>query len=328
MKSTTLRCPGDKILSNFNYSSPISPEEGVPGEQVAEGMKPVSARFGPRLSRRNFLASLSVVTGSAAAFSIAGCSSSSVTPTPPAPAPTPTPTPTPTLSMVDLLNFALNIEYLGASFYLYITTGNGLSSADLGAGAGDIPGIPKVNFTNPAVTAVAQELAADEVKHVQFLRATISSLGGTPVSAPAINLAAMGALTSDATFLALGRQLATVGYSTYAAIFMALSNPEASIGANGSAITYAAQILNTESQHEGTLRQFCIDLGVVSPALDSNDRPPSSTAIFNTLSNTGTILMRSTSSVLNIVYAAPGKSAVTSGVFFPEGLNGNIKTTS
>jgi hypothetical protein len=316
-------------LSNFNDSSLISLQDCVISQNSPEEMKPVSGRFISQVSRRNFLATLGIATGSAGVLTLGGCSGSSAAPNPPTPpippAPPVPPIPPPALSMVDLLNFALNFEYLGASFYLYVTTGNGLSSTDLGAGAGAITGIPKVNFTNQKVAVIAQAIAADEVKHVQFLRSTISSLGGTPVSAPAINLAAMGAVTSDATFLALGRQLATVGYSAYASLFLALTDQEATVGSNTAALTYAAQILDTESQHEGNLRQLCINLGVTSNAVDGYDRPPSSTAIFNTLSFTGTILIRSTSSVLQIVYAASA-IGVTSGGFFPSGLNGNIKT--
>jgi hypothetical protein len=72
----------------------------------------------------------------------------------------------------------------------------------------------------------------------------------------------MGAVISDPTFLALGRQLATVGYSAYASTVLALTDQQATVGSNTAALTYAAQILDTESQHEGNLRQLCINLAL------------------------------------------------------------------
>lgn len=89
-------------------------------------------------------------------------------------------------SVLDVLNFALNLEYLEASFYLYLTTGSGLSSTDMGSGAGSVTGGAKVTFANPVVAALANQLASDEQKHVEFLRSTITAVGGTPVSMPNI----------------------------------------------------------------------------------------------------------------------------------------------
>ena len=266
------------------------------------------------LNRRGFVTTVGLTLGAAGTFGLIGCNDSS---------PSSSTATDPTLtapSVVDVLNFALNLEYLEASFYSYIATGSGLSSTDLGSGAGTITPVTKVTFSNSAVNTVAQNLAMEEVAHVQFLRSTISAIGGTPVSAPALNLAAMGAVTSDATFLALARQLEAVGVSAYAGGAQYLTS-------NTTAITYAAQILDTEAQHEGNLRQLCIELGVTSPAADSLDMPPTSSQLFNTSNTTGLNPIRTTTQVLQIVYGAAGKSGIASGGFFPSGLNGNIKTS-
>ncbi|MGI4757416.1 MAG: ferritin-like domain-containing protein [Janthinobacterium lividum] len=268
----------------------------------------------PGLSRRGFVTSVGLTVGAVGAFGLSGCSDSSPSSS------TPTDPTSTAPSVVDVLNFALNLEYLEASFYSYIATGSGLSSADLGSGAGTITPAMKVTFSNSAVNTVAQNLAMEEIAHVQFLRSTITAIGGTPVSAPALNLAAMGAVTSDSTFLALARQLEAVGVSAYAGGAQYLTS-------NTMAITYAAQILDTEAQHEGNLRQLCIQLGVTSPAADSLDMPPTSSQLFNTSNTTGLNPIRTTSQVLQIVYGTAGKSGVASGGFFPSGLNGNIKTS-
>ncbi len=86
--------------------------------------------------------------------------------------PTPTPTPTPTVTDADVLNFALNLEYLEAQFYSYAVTGSGLSASMLsGTGnQGALTGGRKVNFTDPIVEQYAKEIAADEIAHVKFLR--------------------------------------------------------------------------------------------------------------------------------------------------------------
>ena len=299
-------------MSKFSNVSLLASDERVTDDQLAEEVKLLSfTRAANRLSRRNFVTSaVAGAAGLAGAAALAGCSSTGTI------AETVT-----TPSVFDVLNFALNLEYLEASFYLYVATGNGLSAADLGGtGFGPAPGFAKVNFVNPSVAQTAQNLATDEQEHVEQLRAAITALGGTPVPCPALNLTAMGAVTNDATFLALARALETVGISAYAGGAQYLTS-------NATALLYAAQILDTEAQHEGNLRQQCIQYGVTSPAVDSMDSPPTASKIFNTSATTGLNPVRTTSQVLQIVYGAAGVTGVSSGGFFPQGLNGLIRTS-
>jgi len=262
-----------------------------------------------RLARRRFLGMLGAAGAVAGVGVMAGCSESSNINLPSI-----------TPSVVDVLNFALNLEYLEASFYLYVTTGSGLSSADMGSSPGTVSGGTAVAFVNPIVKSAANQLATDEREHVEFLRTTITAVGGTPVSMPTLNLAAGGAVTSDATFLAAARQLENVGVSAY-------------IGGAGyltsstQALTYAAQILDTEAQHAGLIRELCAALGVTSPAVDAQDNPPTMGKFFDTGATTGLAPARTTSQVLQIVYGAAGQTGVTKGGFFPNGLNGAIATS-
>ena len=87
----------------------------------------------------------------------------------------------------DVLNFALNLEYLEAQFYAFAVNGTGLAASDqTGTGTqGAVTGGRQVNFTDPVVAQYARETAADAVAHVNFLRA---QLGASAVSQPAIDI--------------------------------------------------------------------------------------------------------------------------------------------
>ena len=269
----------------------------------------IDQRGQAKLARRNFLTMLGAAGATAGIAAATGCSEpGNIT------------LPTLTPSVVDVLNFALNLEYLEATFYLTITTGSGLSSADMGSNPGTASGAGKYTIVNPYVAAAAKQLATDEQEHVEFLRTTIAAVGGTPVSMPNLSFTPAGTINSDATFLAAARQLENVGVSAYAGGAQYLVSSTA-------ALTYAAQILDTEAQHAGVIRQLCVALGVTSPAVDALDNPPTSSKFFDTSATTGLAPVRTTSQVLQIVYGAAGKTGVSSGGFFPNGLNGPIATS-
>lgn len=268
---------------------------------------------GATFGRRSFVSTLTTA-GTAAGVAVltgglAGCSEAGSVALP-----------STTPGVLDVLNFALNLEYLEASFYAFVTTGSGLSTADMGSNPGTVTGGAKVNFSNAVVASLATQLATHERQHVEFLRSTITAVGGTPVSMPSLNLAAGGAVNSDATFLAAARQLEAVGVSAYIGGAQYLVSSAA-------ALTYAAQILDTESQHAGFVRELCITLGVASPAVDSQDQPPTATQIFNTNNTTGLTPVRTVSQVLQIVYGSVGSTGIAKGGFFPNGLNGSLITS-
>ena len=90
-------------------------------------------------------------------------------------------------SDADILNFALQLEYIEAQFYSYAANGVGLDGSLLtGTGTqGAATGARQVNFTDPAVRAYAKEIAQDELAHVNFLRST---LGSAAVGQPTIDV--------------------------------------------------------------------------------------------------------------------------------------------
>jgi Ferritin-like domain len=219
------------------------------------------------------------------------------------------------VSDADILNFALNLEYLEAEFYSMATYGATLvkrgilkSSDETGPTTG---GALVKGFGDVAYQAAA--LRETEQEHVLFLRA---ALGAGAVKKPAINLDALGyGFAGVATFLKLARQFEDVGISAYLGAAPLITS-KAYLAAAGA-------ILATEAQHSGAIRAICIMKGVSSPAVDSRDIPPSPSHPYNVDSN-GLSIPRTTSEVLNIVYGG-GKC---SGGFYPDGMNGEIACKS
>src|SRR5277367_3389573 len=100
----------------------------------------------------------------------------------------------------DILNFALNLEYLEANFYYLAAFGTTIdvaNAASTAAGApkialtgtvgtaGTVSGGSLVPFSTIQVASYAIETAVEEGKHVQLL---LSALGALAAAQPAINL--------------------------------------------------------------------------------------------------------------------------------------------
>ncbi|MHB8389479.1 MAG: ferritin-like domain-containing protein [Acidobacteriaceae bacterium] len=263
-------------------------------------------QYSRALNRRRFLTGLGTACLAAGATMVLGCGSSMKSTVPPVMAGTPQPN--------DVLNFALNLEYLEASFYLYATTGTGLSSADMGSGAGTVTGGTQVTNFSPTIAAIAAQIADDEKTHVELLR---SALGSAAVAMPNINLGALGTINNQTLFLQVARAFEDTGVSAYigAAQYLVSSVPD---------LTYAAQILAVEAYHASNIRQNIIQLGLTSSATDSMDVPPTTSAYF--CEKGALAIERTPQEVLNIVYANTS-TGVTSGGFYPNGLNGTIVST-
>lgn len=216
-------------------------------------------------------------------------------------------------SDLDIINFALNLEYLEAEFYAVATYGATLVKLGVIKASdetGPTTGGHKVpNFSGSPVAYVASNLRQDEIEHVRFLR---SVLGSKAVKKPAINLDALGyGYSSVASFLKLSRQFEDVGVSAYLGAAPLISSK--------TYLAAAAAILATEAQHSGSIRIGCVWNGVTSPAVDSRDVPPTNNHPY-AVDSKGLSIARTTSQVLNIVYAG-GRC---SGGFYPNGMNGTI----
>ena len=221
-------------------------------------------------------------------------------------------------SNIDILNFALNLEYLEAEFYAVSTYGATLvtlgviSEADT---TGPTTGGHMVpNFGKLPEASFASAIRYDEISHVKFLR---SALGSAAAKKPAINLNALGYGYADIhSWLKLARQFEDVGISAYLGGAPSLAN-------NATYLSAAAAILATEAQHSGTVRWSCIMNGVPSPAVDSHDVPPSPSQPFF-VDGQALSIARTPAQVLNIVY----HGGRCSGGFFPNGMNGSITCSS
>ncbi len=298
-------------MSKYNLRSLLCPTEFVTEDQLATDRNLLALdRSINHLGRRGFMAAFASAAIAGAAFNGASASAQAAAAPP----------------IVDVLNFALNLEYLEANFYSFASTGSGLSAADMGPGAIAPVGAPGQLPFDATTLAIAQALTQDERNHVELLRSAITSLGGTPISQPLINYAFMGAITTQAQFLTAARQFTALGNSAYV-------GSAALLASSASVLTTAAQILGAEGQHAGTLNYQCIVQGITSPAIDAQDVPPSPTNDFTVLPPNALSPSRLAVQVLGVAYGASNASTTTppvgilQGGFFPNGVNGNIKST-
>ncbi|HTJ29311.1 MAG TPA: ferritin-like domain-containing protein [Acidobacteriaceae bacterium] len=295
-------------------------------------MRSIDSFIENALSRRKFM----VGAGSAATLAAIGCGGSHhTTPTNPNP-------PSTTLTDADYLNFALNLEYLEASYYLYAATGSGLSSTDMGTGAGSVTGGALVPFTSPIQQEYAYEIAQDELNHVRFLR---KALGSSAVAMPAIDLtnsfnaaasaAGIGAsfnpFSSFETFLVGAFVFEDVGVTAYSGAAPLLTNKDY--------LSAAAGIQAVEAYHAGEIRTLVLQAGdtyvgyankisALRATLGGGmETALSATTIVAADPTTAIAYARTPQQVLSIVYESD-KGNLPSGGFFPNGLNGNIKMTA
>ena len=225
---------------------------------------------------------------------------------------------------VDILQFALNLEYLEAEFYTMARTGKTIDQMGIGitgSGAtGATTGGKMVTFIEGSTLArSADEIGADERAHVALLRGALTAAGVQPVAKPAINLNALGVgFGSQEEFITLARAFEDVGVTAYAGAAPLISS-KAYLGV-------AARILAAEAEHTGNLRLHAALYNVRVTALDAVDViPPPAGTKFGSLDAMGLVAVRTPGQVLNIVYG--GAAGVSAGGFFPSGFNGTLRTS-
>ncbi len=139
---------------------------------------------------------------------------------------------------VEILNFALTLEYLEAAFYdQAVKNTQGLSAE------------PK---------KIAQTLRDNENEHVKALTATVKDLGGKPVKAPAVDFG--NAFANERTFLKTAQTFEDLGVSAYNGAAPQITSKEV-LGAAGA-------IVQVEARHAALIR---LERGQ-SPAPDAFDK--------------------------------------------------------
>jgi hypothetical protein len=263
---------------------------------------------------------------------------------------------------IEILNFALNLEYLEANFYHYAVFGTPIPSNLMAGGDGTAPGaiIPGtiVPFADPVVAAYAKEIAQDELDHVTFLRTALTTMA---VAQPALDLGfgptnAFSAAAQAATVVPAGTAFNPylndnnflLGAFIFEDVGVTAYKGASPLITNKTYLEAAAGILAAEAYHAGLVRTvlyskgitttpaLITNAGLISNARDSLDNSAdddqgiagANSGISNIvpLDANGLAYSRTTGDVLNIVYLNAG--AVSKGGFFPNGVNGTLNMSS
>lgn len=274
---------------------------------------------------------------------VAGCAGGDTLPLPTTPTTPPSTTPPASLTDADYLNFALNLEYLEAEFYLHAATGAGLGVGDTGNITSKTTGGSAVPKLTSLQMAYINEIAQNELDHVRFLR---SALGAAAVSAPAIDLTA--SFNALATAAGLGSsfdpfasyQNYLIGAFIFEDVGVTAYHGAAKLLTNKTYLGAAAAIHAVEAYHAASIRSQIVAAGpdlVATANAVSAVRAALGGGMETTLSATGIVAAsvttsigyeRTTDQVLHIVYGTGGGAGVKTGAFFPSGLNGNISATA
>ena len=154
-----------------------------------------------------------------------------------------------TTAIVDVLQFALTLEFLEYEFYRTAVS----SPALIPAGA-----------ATSAITTIRDH----ELAHVNFLKSTITALGSTPVSQPTFDFTAgngsgtgpfAGVFSNYALFLAVAQVFEDTGVRAY-------KGQAANLIDNNDVLTAALQIHSVEARHAAHIRTMRRVSGAAIPA--------------------------------------------------------------
>lgn len=149
---------------------------------------------------------------------------------------------------IEILNYALTLEYL--EYFFYLRAVGGL----LNAGTDDEVEVPaELTISDPAALALFQSIRDNEAAHVGVLAETITSLEGTPVSytledftfelAPGVSV-----YDSYEDFLLLSQAFEDTGVRAYKGQAADISSP--------AVLTAALQIHSVEARHAAAVRRL------------------------------------------------------------------------
>jgi rubrerythrin len=125
---------------------------------------------------------------------------------------------------VDILNFALTLEFLESTFYQ--------------------EALREVSGLSGDVQALTEQLEADEAAHVDALTATIKDLGGKPVPAPEVDFG--DAFKDEDSYLELSQTFEDTGVSAYNGAAPEIQSTEV--------LAAAGSIVQIEGRHAALIR--------------------------------------------------------------------------
>jgi len=125
---------------------------------------------------------------------------------------------------VEILNFALTLEYLESAYYTQA--------------------LKRVGGLSGEVKSLATEIRDNENEHVDALAATIQKLGGKPVEAPGVDFGK--AFANPKSFLELAQTFEDTGVSAYNGAAPAIESKEV--------LAAAGSIVQVEARHAAAIR--------------------------------------------------------------------------
>jgi Ferritin-like domain len=270
-----------------------------------------------------------------------------------------------TVTDADVLNFALNLEFLEAQFYTLATAGVFINDSTIGLSidsgdgtvkggtvvtkAGTNVGITPVPFVTSVLQDYANETASEERNHVAFLQAGLKTAS---VAMPNIDLfnsfnalsaaAGIGPIfdpfASETNFLLGAFIFEDVGVTAY--------NGGAALLTDPNNLQYAAGILAVEAYHAGSIRTRIYAAGTAAQGLSQQiaaaraslsaavainpQGNPDDVGVGNATNGDATIVDADVNGITFARTPAQVLNIVYGGVagggaFFPKGLNGNVK---
>ncbi|TPE42807.1 ferritin-like domain-containing protein [Pontibacter mangrovi] len=158
--------------------------------------------------------------------------------------------------VLDVLNFALKLEYLERNFYT-----QGLEASGL--------------ITDSAARGAIEQIQMHEAAHVDLLKSTIESLNGTPIDEPTFDFGKnFPNWNSDyQTFLTLAQAFEDTGVRAYKGQAANLLN-------NDTVLTVALQIHSVEARHAAHVRRMRGNMGWIEGAGDNSNVPEGAQAVY------------------------------------------------
>jgi hypothetical protein len=256
-----------------------------------------------------------------------------------------------TITDADILNFALNLEYLEAQYYTIATTGMTLEQVGVMTSGGNgsaggtvtVKAGAKVPFVTPFLQDFANEVAMDEQNHVNFLR---GALGSSAVAQPNIDLlnsfnalaqasglaSSFDPFANETNFLLGAFIFEDVGVTAYqgaAGLISSKTYLDKAVGIHNVEAYHAASIRTRIYAAGPMVQSISQTIAATRAKLDGTGNDDigvgtSSSGAATIVDNNamGMTYARTTSQVLSIVYG--GGKPGTGGAFFPNGLNGTI----